>query len=128
LEHDDKKAAKRQPTTTIEKALCLPQHYVNNKQINQLKKATMTLLQRARESGACPPSLLSESALTSEDGFEEAVLKILDPNGELTVMVVFHVDLPLNLYRTRFLSQHPRLLLHLFMLYRLFLGIQRKCR
>lgn len=88
----------------------------------------MTLLQRARESGTCPPSLLTESSLTSEDGFEEAVSKILDPNGELIVMVVFHVGLPLNLYQTRFLSQQPRVLLLFCLLCRLFLGIQWKRR
>jgi hypothetical protein len=44
--------------------------------------AMSALQQRARDSGKCPPSLLTEDRLLDEGGvFEAAVLKILDPTG-----------------------------------------------
>jgi hypothetical protein len=39
-----------------------------------------SLLERARKSGICPPSLLSEAS--NEDGFEEAALRTLDVAGK----------------------------------------------
>lgn len=42
----------------------------------------MSLLQRARDSGKCPPSLLAEERVAAEDGFDEAVLKVLDDSGK----------------------------------------------
>jgi hypothetical protein len=42
----------------------------------------MSVLQRARDSGKCPPSLLSEERVVDEDGFDEAVLKVLDASGK----------------------------------------------
>lgn len=44
--------------------------------------ATMSLHQRARDSGTCPPSLLSEEGLSGGDSFEAAVLKVIDATGE----------------------------------------------
>ena len=41
----------------------------------------MALLQRAKDSGKCPPSLLTESRMPADDGFEAAVTKVLDVNG-----------------------------------------------
>lgn len=38
------------------------------------------LLQRARDSGKFPPSLLSDAIVG--DGFEEAMLKVMDLNGK----------------------------------------------
>jgi hypothetical protein len=44
--------------------------------------AMSALQQRARDSGKCPPSLLTEDRLLDEGGlFEAAVLKVLDPTG-----------------------------------------------
>jgi hypothetical protein len=40
------------------------------------------LHQRARDSGKCPPSLLSEERVVDEDGFDAAVLKVLDASGK----------------------------------------------
>jgi hypothetical protein len=42
----------------------------------------MSVLQRARDSGKCPPSLLSEDRVADEDGFDDAVLKVLDATGK----------------------------------------------
>jgi hypothetical protein len=41
------------------------------------------LYQRARNSGLCPPSLLSEqcSAMDGSDGFDVALYKVIDPAG-----------------------------------------------
>jgi hypothetical protein len=36
------------------------------------------LLQRARESGKCPPSLLTEDRVVDADGFEASVTRVLD--------------------------------------------------
>jgi hypothetical protein len=47
-----------------------------------LKEDGMSVLQRARDSGKCPPSLLSEDRVVDEDGFDEAVLKVLDASGK----------------------------------------------
>jgi hypothetical protein len=47
-----------------------------------LKEDGMSVLQRARDSGKCPPSLLSEERVVDEDGFDEAVLKVLDASGK----------------------------------------------
>lgn len=46
------------------------------------KEGGMSVLQRARNSGKCPPSLLSEERVVDEDGFDEAVLKVLDASGK----------------------------------------------
>jgi hypothetical protein len=46
------------------------------------KEDGMSVLQRARDSGKCPPSLLSEERVVDEDGFDEAVLKVLDATGK----------------------------------------------
>jgi len=40
-----------------------------------------SLLQRARESGRFPPSLISDGKLFNDDGFENAVMQILDMKG-----------------------------------------------
>ena len=42
----------------------------------------MSLLQRVRESGKCPPSLLSEDRVVTEDGFEDAAMQVLDSAGK----------------------------------------------
>jgi len=42
-----------------------------------------SLLQRARESGRFPPSLICDGKLVNEDGFENAVMQILDIKGTL---------------------------------------------
>jgi hypothetical protein len=39
------------------------------------------ILQRARESGKCPPSLLSDEYVQNDDGFDDVFLKMLDDNG-----------------------------------------------
>jgi hypothetical protein len=39
----------------------------------------MNVIQRARESGRCPPSLLRDEP--KEDSFEAAVAKVLDASG-----------------------------------------------
>ena len=46
-----------------------------------------TLLQRARESGKCAPSLLpsEETDGGAGDGFEASVLKVLDAGGEYSI-------------------------------------------
>ena len=36
------------------------------------------LLQRARDSGKCPPSLLSEDGVVADDSFDKDVLQVLD--------------------------------------------------
>ena len=41
----------------------------------------MALLQRAKDSGKCPPSLLTENRMTADDGFEAAVTKVLEINN-----------------------------------------------
>lgn len=43
-----------------------------------------SLLERARKSGTCPPSLLSEQIVSNEDGFEDAALRTLDAKGTCT--------------------------------------------
>ncbi|CAB9497370.1 expressed unknown protein [Seminavis robusta] len=45
----------------------------------------MALLQRARASGRCPPSLLAENRMPPGDGFEAAVTKVLDVQGGLSL-------------------------------------------
>jgi hypothetical protein len=42
---------------------------------------TMSLIERARASGRCPPSLLQEETSDGANGFEAAVTQILDANG-----------------------------------------------
>lgn len=37
----------------------------------------MSLLQRARESGRCPPSFLNEQNMSNEDGFENEMMEIV---------------------------------------------------
>ena len=56
---------------------------------------TMNLLQRARDSGNCPPSLLSEDRIVNDDGFETKVLNLLDPtvSGTSLFRVCFYVCL-----------------------------------
>ena len=41
----------------------------------------VSLIERARKSGTCPPSLLSEQIASNEDGFEEAALRTFDAAG-----------------------------------------------
>jgi hypothetical protein len=43
----------------------------------------MNVLERARASGKCPPSLLRDEP--KEDAFETAVAKVLDANGTFFV-------------------------------------------
>jgi hypothetical protein len=43
--------------------------------------AMSLLLQRARDSGRCPPSLLSEDRVAVQDAFDEDALKVLDDTG-----------------------------------------------
>lgn len=40
----------------------------------------MTLVQRARDTGKCPPSLLSDDRIVNDDGFPEKVLNLLEPS------------------------------------------------
>jgi hypothetical protein len=42
----------------------------------------MSVLQRARDSGKCPPSLLTEDRVEDADGFDAAVMKVLDGSGK----------------------------------------------
>jgi hypothetical protein len=54
----------------------------------------MSLVQRARESGKCSPSLLLAAEQQSdEDGFEEGMLKVLDTTGELYIIYLFALRL-----------------------------------
>ena len=39
----------------------------------------MNLIQRARDTGRCPPSLLSAERVVNDDGFETAVLELMEP-------------------------------------------------
>lgn len=39
----------------------------------------MNLIQRARDTGKCPPSLLSTERVVNDDGFETAVMDLLEP-------------------------------------------------
>ena len=74
----------------------------------------MSLHQRARDSGICPPSLLSEERLLDEDGFEAAVLKVIGATGPCRVWVAVYIRVSyrrvsdpsafLRLYFSRFLS------------------------
>jgi hypothetical protein len=48
----------------------------------------MSLHQRARDSGKCPPSLLSEERLLDDDGFEAAVLKVIDAKGKIIAVLL----------------------------------------
>jgi hypothetical protein len=64
-----------------------------------LKEDGMSVLQRARDSGKCPPSLLSEERVVDEDGFDDAVLKVLDATGKkdfqrFRVLRLFRVPAP----------------------------------
>lgn len=47
-----------------------------------------SLVERARKSGTCPPSLLSDEIASNEDGFEEAALRTLDAAGMSTCAVL----------------------------------------
>ena len=40
---------------------------------------TMNLIQRARDTGTCPPSLLTEERVVNDDGFETAVFELMEP-------------------------------------------------
>lgn len=42
----------------------------------------MNLLQRARESGRCPPSLLREEDMADEDDFVAPTLQIIGSSGK----------------------------------------------
>jgi hypothetical protein len=59
------------------------------------------LLQRARESGKCPPSLLTEDRVVNADGFEASVTRVLDAGGKYDRMSPFA---PRDLYRLIFVS------------------------
>lgn len=39
----------------------------------------MALIQRAKDTGKCPPSLLSDDRVVNDDGFETEVLNLLEP-------------------------------------------------
>lgn len=54
----------------------------------------MSLVQRARDTGMCPPSLLSDERVVNDDGFETAVLNLLEPGmtGASIFYVQFYVD------------------------------------
>jgi hypothetical protein len=41
--------------------------------------ATISLIQRAKDTGMCPPSLLNDERVVNDDGFETAVLNLLEP-------------------------------------------------
>ena len=41
----------------------------------------MNILERAKSSGKCPPSLFAEGS--ADAAFEAAIAKVLDPNGEM---------------------------------------------
>jgi hypothetical protein len=47
----------------------------------------MNVIQRARESGRCPPSLLRDEP--KEDTFEAAVAKVLDASGTFVARDIF---------------------------------------
>ena len=68
------------------------------------------LLQRARESGKCPPSLISETAVQG-DGLEEAMQKVLDVNGKKQTIFLVYLRVSFqasNLYCSVFLvSRSP---------------------
>ena len=46
----------------------------------------MNILERARASGKCPPSLFCEEP--KEDGFEAAIAKVLDANGKILLLLI----------------------------------------
>jgi hypothetical protein len=55
----------------------------------QTENSNSILLQRARASGKCPPSLLSEEVavyVDLNDGFETTLLKELDPCGGKNIL------------------------------------------
>lgn len=43
--------------------------------------SAMSLRQRARESGKCPPSLLIDDEQGDTDGFNASVIRLLDEQG-----------------------------------------------
>lgn len=47
----------------------------------------MSLLDRVRTSGTCPPALIVEE--NSADGFDEEMLRVLDGNGAFDVLVLY---------------------------------------
>jgi hypothetical protein len=62
----------------------------------------MSLVERVRATGTCPPSLLKqEEAAEGDKSFEEVALKILDANGTcvatLCVFLMFPWNMPVNL-------------------------------
>jgi hypothetical protein len=62
-------------------------------QPNIMALVTANILQRARESGRCPPSLLTEDRIFNNDGFDAAVEKVLDVSGTwLSVHVPRHAE------------------------------------
>jgi hypothetical protein len=56
------------------------------------------ILQRARESGKCPPSLLSEEYVQNDDGFDDAFLKMLDDNGTTRGLLQLFSGFPFSVY------------------------------
>jgi hypothetical protein len=48
----------------------------------------MSLLQRARDSGTCPPSLLSEEGVVKEDGFDDAAIQLMDSAGTIPCCLI----------------------------------------
>ena len=45
----------------------------------------MSLLERVRATGTCPPSLLKQESSDGDQSFEEVALRILDSNGTSVV-------------------------------------------
>jgi hypothetical protein len=77
----------------------------------------MSVLQQARDSGKCPPSLLSEDRVVEGDDFDSAVLKVLDVNGKMAavasgcrVLLLFRVRLTIVWFvRLKFTRLLPRI-------------------
>jgi len=65
----------------------------------------MALLQRARDSGICPPSLITENRVETADGFEAAVTKIMNVNGMLAEKSWLLVAAGLDLFLRTFLRR-----------------------
>lgn len=40
------------------------------------------LVKRTRESGKCPPSLISDDRVVVNDGFDDSLLRLLESTGE----------------------------------------------
>ncbi len=52
---------------------------------NRAQTLTMSIIERVRASGGCPPSLIG---VDSDTGFETAALKVVDANGMSVVRFV----------------------------------------